>query len=136
MANGFKRPKRDPNKRIGPWQRLPSEITYCNKLEKLWRESPMYWEALRNAKIAVDEYRCAKCDYHFRLREVEVDHIEPKIAPETGWKDCSTFAARLNCPTSGLQVLCEDTCHKEKTAQENSKRSVFKRLNNSVNEEK
>lgn len=102
--------------------RTQDEVYYTNKLTKLWHESPMYHEALRNAKVGVNQYRCAVCQKIFKLREVQVDHIIPKVDPITGWERTDVFAARLNCPASGLQVLCEDFCHMAKTRDENKLR--------------
>lgn len=103
-------------------KRSKEEVWYTRKLVQAWHESPMYFEALRNAKIAPNQYKCKKCEKVFLLREVQVDHIFPKVDPAVGWVDCATYAARLNCPASGLQVLCADTCHKDKTAKENRER--------------
>lgn len=103
-------------------KRTPTEVYYTNKLSKLWRESPMYWEATNRQKRAVNQYECEGCHKIFKLREIEVDHINPKVDPAVGWQDVMTFAARLNCPADQLQVLCEDNCHAKKTQNENKTR--------------
>lgn len=54
-------------------------------------------------------------------RLLDVDHIEPKMAPGQDPLDIGLFAARLNCPASGLQALCKG-CHNKKTGGENKKR--------------
>lgn len=115
-------PLRKPVKLTVP-KRSSEEVYYTRKLAQIWHESPMFHEALRNAKVAVNQYKCAKCQNIFKLREVEVDHIVPKVDPAVGWVSCEEFAKRLNCPASGLQVLCEDNCHKNKTANENKERT-------------
>ena len=104
-------------------KRSKEEVYYTRKLAQIWHESPMFHEALRNAKVAVNQYKCAKCQKIFKLREVEVDHINPKVDPAVGWVSCAVYASRLNCPAVELQVLCEDTCHRNKTANENKERT-------------
>lgn len=89
----------------------------------------MYWEALNRVKLAPNQYRCPSCKVVFKLREMQVDHIDPVINPETGWVDMPTFAARLNCTSERLQPLCQDNCHLKKSVKENKVRRVVKRLN-------
>lgn len=103
-------------------KRTKEEGWYTAKALKLWRESPMYFIALKKQKKDVNQYICQQCEKVFKLREVQVDHIEPKVDPKTGWIDVGTFMLRLNCPPEKLQVLCADTCHKAKTMIENNKR--------------
>ena len=103
-------------------KRTKEEAWYTTKAVKLWRESPMYWTALRKQKKDTNQYQCEKCERIFKLREVQVDHIKPKIDPKTGWVDIATFMSRLNCPPEDLQVLCADSCHIEKTGKENKER--------------
>lgn len=112
--------------------RSPQENWYTRDMATLWHRSPMYHEALRRQKKGINQYECEKCRKIFLLREVQVDHIVPKVDPGVGWVNCQTFAARLNCPSEGLQVLCTDTCHAGKTGKENSKRQKVKKCASDV----
>lgn len=94
---------------------------YKGKLSKLWHESPMFHEAKARCWVRVGVSRCEKCKTEMDSRLLDIDHIEPKQAPGQDPLDIALFAARLNCPTSGLQALCKN-CHNSKTGKENSKR--------------
>lgn len=94
---------------------------YRAKLTKLWKESPMYHEAVARSFVSTGVRRCAKCGAEIHYKLIEVDHIEPKMAPGQDPFDIALFAGRLNCPSSGLQVLCEG-CHRPKTTAENKQR--------------
>jgi hypothetical protein len=61
------------------------------------------------------EYQCAHCKKWFPEKEIEVDHIVEAGSLRNG-DDVKTFIERLFCERDGLQVLCKNTCHKEKTA--------------------
>lgn len=102
----------------------PAQIygNYRGKLSKLWKESPMYHEANARAFVRTGVRRCEKCSAEIHYKLAETDHIEPKMAPGQDPMNIALFAARLNCPATGLQVLCE-ACHRAKTGRENSKRT-------------
>lgn len=112
-------------------KRTKKEVYYCNNLRTVWKRSPMYWEAMNRAKQAPNVYECEGCTLHFKLRDVDCDHIEPVVDPAVGWVDMATFAQRLNCQASGLQVLCKDDCHVSKTKVENKNRSKTRAFNRS-----
>jgi hypothetical protein len=102
--------------------RTKAERALCNALSFAWSRSYLRFEALRAAKVGPNQYRCAGCKKIFKLREVQVDHIKPKI-PVTGWDNIQAFVLRLLCdPKTGLQVLCEDKCHATKSKTENEER--------------
>lgn len=103
-------------------KRTKKELSDCHALRLIWRRSGPYWEAMHRAKLGSNQYRCEGCKDIFKLREVQVDHIEPVVDPATGWRGLSEFAGRLYCPSSGLQVLCQDKCHLEKSKRENKER--------------
>lgn len=83
-----------------------------------------YWEAMHRQKIAPDQYKCQGCNKTFRLREVQVDHIVPCVDVLVGWQGLAEFAKRLFVASDGLQVLCKDDCHHEKTIRENKIRKI------------
>lgn len=103
-------------------KRSKAELGCCHNLRLIWHRSPTYWEAMRRVKQGSNQYKCEGCQRVFKLREVQVDHKEPVIDPETGWSGLSEFARRLFCASTGLQVLCQDKCHLEKSKKENKKR--------------
>lgn len=104
---------------------------YRGKLSKLWKESPMYHAAIARSFVRTGIRRCEKCSAEIHFKLVEVDHIEPKMAPGQDPFDIALFASRLNCPTDKLQVLCE-ACHRVKTGGENKKRTKKARGNSNV----
>lgn len=92
-----------------------------------WDRSCSKWWAMRRAKVDANQYRCEKCKKVFKLREVQVDHIEPCV-PVAGWDSLQQFAYRLYCPPEGLQVLCQDNCHQKKSTSEGVKRRAAKNV--------
>lgn len=88
---------------------------------KAWLYSPERREALEGAKTGPDDYTCASCGKTFHRKEIAVDHIEPVIAVG-GFVDWNTYHDRLFVPPDRLQVLCKETCHREKSKAENSRR--------------
>lgn len=103
-------------------KRNKSELACCRNLRLLWHRSPPFWEAMHRVKQGSNQYQCEGCKKVFKLREVQVDHIQPVIDPTDGWVSIQEFVWRLFCPAAGLQVLCQDVCHAEKTRKENKRR--------------
>jgi hypothetical protein len=95
-------------------KRSKAELGCCHNLRLLWHRSPPFWDAMRKVKLGPNQYKCQGCQGIFKLREVQVDHIEPVVEPEKGWCGLSEFARRLFVESSKLQVLCQDKCHLEK----------------------
>ena len=60
------------------------------------------------------EYQCANCKNWFMEKEIHVDHIVDAGSLRNG-DDLKGFIERLFCEIDGLQVLCKDKCHREKT---------------------
>lgn len=96
---------------------------YKGKLKRLWSESPMKWEAYARAKIKTGLVKCEGCSAATHWKMVEIDHIDSVVPAdkELDPTDIATYAFRLNCPASKLQVLCEQ-CHQKKSAAENLRR--------------
>lgn len=67
------------------------------------------------------EYQCAQCGNWFPQKEVQVDHIIPTGTLKS-YEDLPGFVERLFVGVEGLQVLCTNTCHAAKTAQEREDR--------------
>lgn len=75
--------------------------------------------AFAAARIARGQYQCANCKLLWKREDCHGDHIDPVIAPSTGFIDWNTYIQRLFY--TKIQVLCK-TCHKAKTKEENSRR--------------
>lgn len=70
-------------------------------------------------------YRCASCKGEFPLKEVNVNHIDPVIDPNTGFISWDVYIDRLFCEEERLEVLCK-TCHDDTTRKENEQRKFKK----------
>lgn len=67
-----------------------------------------------NKRIKV-EYLCANCGTWRTRKEVEIDHIE-ECGSLNNYGDIVPFIQRLTKENAAAyQVLCKDTCHKDKT---------------------
>lgn len=97
---------------------------YKSQLRKVWNMSPMYVEAMRRVTPRPTIRVCQTCKKEVFWKMVEVDHMEPCVAVN-GITDMATFAARLNCPSDKLQVLCLE-CHQQKSRKENQLRREAK----------
>lgn len=106
-------------------KRSKKEVTNCFMLRTVWSRSIPYWEAMHRQKIAADQYKCQGCNKVYRLRDVQCDHIIPCVDTKVGWQGLAEFAKRLFVDSSGLQVLCKDVCHANKTKQENKERKEY-----------
>ena len=109
-------------KKRTPEQKLAN---YKRALMLLWSRSPMKWEAYNRARISTGLVRCEKCrkDTHWKL--AEYDHIIP-VGSINDPGGIAGVAFRMNCDSSGLQVLCE-SCHLSKSTKENNKRRDLKK---------
>ncbi len=56
-----------------------------------------------------------------RINNCVVDHIHPVVDPDSGFVSWDELINRLFCEAEDMQVLCHD-CHKDKTADERSRR--------------
>lgn len=94
-------------------------------LAKVRREVPKYnKDGSRSKKNAV-QYECNICKQYVSSTKVAVDHIDPVIHPEHGFKDWNEFVARLFCDASNLQPVC-DNCHQSKSNLERFNRNLIK----------
>lgn len=74
-------------------------------------------------------YKCHKCSELRSKPDINVDHIIPiGNGAYTGLQDAEHFYKLVYCSYDNLQILCKDTCHKEKTALE-KKRKSFHNMN-------
>lgn len=106
----------------------PSLKTRINSaLRQVWRWSDERKEALAAARCSRGNYHCANCGRLYGPKEIKVDHIEGYGIDD----DWNARIARLFCPSSGLQCLCEK-CHKAKGAIESVQRSEAKKRRKSA----
>lgn len=78
-------------------------------------------EAKIKARVSRGIYICAICNKEQKAKDIQLDHVEPVVAVETGFVDWNQFIDRLFVPITGFQVLCKP-CHTEKSIKENEKR--------------
>jgi 5-methylcytosine-specific restriction endonuclease McrA len=95
-------------------------------LRRFWKRTPMVSIAKQKARKGRGRYECADCKEIFAEKATQVDHIAPVVDPLVGFVDLSTFATRLFCDDSNLQVLCL-SCHSKKTANENVLREAVRK---------
>lgn len=95
------------------------------------RRWPPKWQCLKDAYVGKEvgptgrtgsRYKCAKCGGHFPSSAVQVDHIVPVVATNSGFTSWDDYIDRLFCEKTNLQVLCKP-CHKVKTKEEKTCRS-------------
>lgn len=97
-----------------------------SQLKRLWHKSPQRAMALSLALRPYGKYECAECGLWFEKDQIEVDHRQPVFAV-TGWDGFDASIHRLFCDHSGLQILCQATCHAAKSAAENAERRKYKK---------
>jgi len=85
-------------------------------LRRNWGRSRQRQSALKSAKVAYGQYKCAKCEQIHRRKHIQVDHI----VPVGKFVSFDLYIERLFCPANKLQVLCRD-CHKVKTSKDRKK---------------
>ena len=115
-------------------------------LRGAFKKTPIYHEAKRRAKREFFEdskhgkpmrrvhFECAMCGKMFLDRkgakDIAIDHKSPVVDPSAGPTDYHTYIERLFCSVDNLQCLCNfkgerdgvKSCHKIKTAEENTRR--------------
>lgn len=104
-----------------------SESEFFSRIRSALRRSFRFWKPMQLAlemasrpsqsenKRLKKEYQCAKCGAWRARKEVEIDHIEECGSLNT-YEDIVPFIQRLTKEeVSAYQILCKDTCHKEKT---------------------
>jgi len=86
-------------------------------MTKVRRERPWFKSDGSQAAKPRVEYMCSACNEWHMGKNIQVDHIEPVVSPNDGFKDWNTFIARLFCEVDNLAVLCK-VCHEKKTNEE------------------
>ncbi len=102
-------------------------ITFAKALlRRFWKKTPMASITKQRARKGRGQYECFKCKNLFSEKFTQMDHIDPVVSVEEGFKDLDTFAKRLFCSDTNLQILCL-SCHSQKTALENEQRQKAKK---------
>lgn len=65
-------------------------------------------------------YKCNRCEEHFPLKDVQVNHIIP-VVPLEGFVSWDDTIKRMFCEKEHLEVVCIP-CHKIITKEENNER--------------
>jgi hypothetical protein len=104
-----------------------TESAFWGMIRSALRQKSRWWapmkaikESSRRAYTGINkrqkfEYQCASCKKWFPEKEVEIDHIIEAGSLKSG-DDVKDFIERLFCEKGGLQMLCKDVCHREKTS--------------------
>lgn len=109
-----------------------------NKLRQISRYWPYKNKAKNAAKQQVqcgfykngkpkykNKYKCNHCKDLFD--NVEMDHIQPVVNTNDGFRDWNTYINGILCLDSNFQALCEN-CHSIKTTSENIVRKSRKKV--------
>jgi len=117
-----KRPKGSNESRTAGISKSVETYTINVLRRYAWARWVPRYNVLKEARQARGKYICARCNSLFGPKEVVVDHIDPVVDPEEGWKGFDSYISRLLVSEELLQVLCK-FCHAEKTVEENSRRN-------------
>lgn len=116
----------EKNRNNGEW----TEARFRGFIKSALRNATMRWGPINKTKkeawVERGKYLCAGCGEIVPLtvnkkKNVFVDHIEPVVSPEEGFKDWDTYINRMFCEMDNLQVLCKN-CHDRKTREEKERR--------------
>jgi 5-methylcytosine-specific restriction endonuclease McrA len=87
----------------------------------VWCREPVVQQCRTNAKASWGKYKCAACNNLFGPKEIQVDHIHPRVpATEDNIKTLTQYTERCFVSIESLQVLC-NPCHNYKTYVERQK---------------
>lgn len=95
---------------------------------QLRRASVWKWPA---ASIALDRnkldgmVKCDGCGKYFSEKQINRDHIIPVEDVKDGFTTLDNYAKRLLVKSDEIQILCEKTCHANKTLIENEMRRKY-----------
>lgn len=80
----------------------------------------------KNKPIKRVFFKCASCKGLFPRTEIEMNHIEAVIDPETGFTDWNNFMERLFCDSDGFSAECKK-CHNKITKEQLKIRKLVKK---------
>lgn len=115
----------------GQWTEARFASFIKSALRAASRKWPPKWEALKKACVGkklnkatgklIFHYKCNGCTRLFKAADVQVDHIEPVVDIDRGFRGWDEYIDRMFCETDHLQVLCKE-CHSIKTSNEKAAR--------------
>lgn len=110
---------------------LWSESRFASFIKSALRSASHRWapkHACRKAaRTARNKYLCAECGKTVGSQKIRVDHIQPVVSVEHGFRSWDEYIARMFVEIDGYRAICED-CHAIKTAQERAARKEHKHL--------
>jgi 5-methylcytosine-specific restriction endonuclease McrA len=107
--------------------KLPNRDSWVRvKLRRVSLQWPARTEAMRRARVDRGIYQCAMCKDQFRVKEIELDHVNPVVNIKTGKTTLDEYVERLFPDVEGFQVLCL-SCHNVKTTLEDKMRVTFRK---------
>lgn len=105
---------------------------------KTWRWSPERREALKQAQIGPNSWRCYNCGQEVgkiayknkrgrTLKKIDgaVDHFTPVGKQPKEWLDYPAYYTKMFCPVENLHFFCT-ACHAAKTAKEQAEKKALK----------
>ena len=116
----------------GQWTTARFNSFVKSALRAASRRWPPKYETLNASLVGVKtnirtgrkakHFMCAQCAGEFVASDIQVDHINPIIDPETGFTSWDDVVNNMFCEKENLQCLCK-ACHKNKTAGERQRKS-------------
>lgn len=91
-----------------------------NGLRRMSYRWPSRYRTLKKANVGRNAYFCSMCPegvVHPK-KNIQLDHIDPIVNPETGFTTFDDYIDRMFCYESGWQVLCKEH-HEIKSLAEN-----------------
>lgn len=114
-------------------QKLKQVFTRSSFVQRKYNECKIYKDVYnQNGELSKKKsvfFECNHCKKLFKRDEVQCDHINPVVPIQIPIKHCSwdvIIEERLFVPSSHLQLLCKDGCHKIKSQEENKQRREWK----------
>jgi 5-methylcytosine-specific restriction endonuclease McrA len=122
----------------GKWTTARMHSFIKSALRSASQRWPPKFEALKAAKRGkkvnnktgriAEHYLCCECGGEFPAKDVQVDHINAVINPNTGFTSWDDVIIRMFCEIEGYQILCKP-CHKAKSNIERCQAKERKSIN-------
>ena len=108
-----------PNAEVRRRNKIDKALFCCEECKRYCYEG----KSKRNFAVLVTKYP----NNTVIMEKCEVDHIDPIIPIQTGWKwDWNDIIRRMFCSIKNLKLLCK-SCHKGKTSGESTERAVIRK---------
>lgn len=110
--------------------RLTEEGRLRSFVLQVVRKASMRWrpinDAVKDARVGPNMYKCKACEKIFGIKEIRRDHIDPVI-PVTGFDNFDGVIRRIFCSKDKIQILCIK-CHDIKTIKEDLLREKYREM--------